>query len=145
MSAANSGRKPQTVSTIAPVGKMEPPDYLNEAEQKHFRDLAKILETENRASPSHVHIVALAAQRLQEIIDLTKELDGRHTYETVTERSREELHRLHPASKQRSEAMRHLQSLLADLGLTPVAAQRLFKEQREIEEAEKNPFAEFAI
>lgn len=120
---------------------MTAPSYLSSDEKKIFRRFVKLLESENRASPSHVDALALLAQRLIEVQECNEiiERDGR-TYETRSDRGGNLIIRAHPVVAQRSDAMRHAHSLLAELGLTPASAKRLLSEE---EDEGDNPFTQF--
>lgn len=110
---------PRPVST-GPVA----PAWLDEKAGAHFAVLVGRLESEGRASASHTETIAMAAQRLAEIEALTAELDGGSlTYESQG-REGTSMRRMNPAVAARSEAMRHLQSLLSELGLTPASVSK---------------------
>lgn len=122
---------------------MNPPSWLPQESRGHFRRLAKLLQAEGRASPSHVDVVALLAVRLSEIEGLNVALEGGSTYETTTDRSEAPLVRARPEASQRDAALRHAHSLLVELGLTPAAAHRMLRDIA-AEREEENPFEEFA-
>lgn len=123
---------------------MNPPSWLPQESRGHFRRLAKLLQAEGRASPSHVDVVALLAVRLSEIEGLNAALEGGSTYETTTDRSEAPLVRARPEASQRDAALRHAHSLLVELGLTPAAAHRMLRDIAAEREKEENPFEEFA-
>lgn len=123
---------------------MNPPSWLPQESRGHFRRLAKLLQAEGRASPSHVDVVALLAVRLAEIEGLNVALEGGSTYETTTDRSEAPLVRARPEASQRDAALRHAHSLLVELGLTPAAAHRMLRDIAAEREKEANPFEEFA-
>ena len=106
-------------------GDMEFPAWLPSAAAKHF-DLLKFRIGElGLASPSYTEALALAALCMHEIEMLTIEIqiDG-YVPESMDSRGAERKKAL-PAFAMRSEARRHLQSLLAEFGLTPAAIQKV--------------------
>lgn len=122
------------VNEDVPLGPMIAPNDLNERERFHFGDLVAMLEGEQRASPHHVPVVTLLSRRLAEVERLSavievvgdtfeskitkKENGGKDTIVSVMVRAR-------PEVAMRSEAMRHSQSLLAELMLSPAAALKI--------------------
>lgn len=77
------------------------------------------------ASRTSSEALALAAMRLAEIEALTKDIETEGaSYEAFTAQGGRMI-RAHPAVSQRSEAMRHLQSLLSDFGLTPASLSKV--------------------
>ena len=91
------------------------------------------------ASATDTEVVAMAAQRMAEIEELSAVLAKEGlTYETETA-SGSMMVRAHPAVGQRNEAMRHLQSLLSELGLTPAARSRVTAAKSTKQD---NPFAD---
>jgi len=82
------------------------------------------------------HVVALAASRLEEVEITTASVeDGGRTYLTTNAQG-EKMIRPHPMVAQRSEAMRHAQSLLSEMGLTPAARSKVSATKK----GEDNPF-----
>lgn len=141
---ATQARRPEQPEAIAPRGRMRPPPWLPRTAHPHFRRLARLLAAEQRESPSHVDVVALAAHRMAQLEELERALEGGTTYETSTDRSGAPLVRARPEAAQRDEAMRHLHALLVELGLTPAAAHRMLRGKNRDAEEDENPFAEFA-
>lgn len=109
----------------APVGPMIAPADLSERELVHFADVVKMLEAEKRPSPHYVPVVTLLARRMAEVERLSAvvEVVG-DTYETETAGG-SIMYRARPEVAMRSEAMRHAQSLLSELMLSPVAALKI--------------------
>jgi hypothetical protein len=115
-----------------PAGTMVAPADLSDEELRFFGAIARVLEEQKRASPHYELVVTLLARRLAEVERLSAvlALDG----DTVESRSIRKLgkeqivtvmKRAHPAAAMRSEAMRHTQSLLGELMLSPVTALKL--------------------
>lgn len=141
---ATQARRPEQPEAIAPRGRMRPPPWLPRTAHAHFRRVSRLLAAEERESPSHVDIVALAAYRMAQLEALERALEGGTTYETSTDRSGAPLVRARPEAAQRDEAMRHLHALLVELGLTPAAAHRMLRDIAAERKKEENPFEEFA-
>lgn len=141
---ASQTKKAERLEAVAPAGRMSPPSWLPQESRAHFRRVARLLQAEGRASPSHVDSVALLASRLTEIEACNEALADGSSYETTTDRSEAPLVRAKPEVAQRSEAMRHAHSLLVELGLTPAAAHRMMREIAKDREKEENVFNEFA-
>ncbi len=114
------------------VGGLIVPLHLSDLAQLHFRDIAGMLAQQGRAEPQFAQIVALLAQRQEQIqrwqavLEMTgdtctsttvRKVDGQ---QVVTE-----MIRARPEVAMLSEAMRHAQSLLGELMLSPSAAMKL--------------------
>lgn len=99
----------------------EPPGILSPRAGDYFRALVDLTEEQGYASASHAFVYQLAAQRLEELETLDQKVrqDG-YTY-TTTSAAGDTMIRANPAVSQRSECLRHLHSLLSELGLTPSA------------------------
>ena len=112
-------------SDVAPAGVMICPAHLGDLEQLYFGSIAKLLTEQSRASHHFTEIVAMLAVRLAQIerYKAVLECDG-DTFETATATGALMI-RKHPAVQMLSDAMRHAQSLLGELMLTPSAAQRI--------------------
>lgn len=117
------------------VGSMLAPFYLSEHAQLLFGSIAQILEQQGRASPHYVEIVALLAQRLEQIKrwQAVLEVEG-DTYESHTAHGT--MIRKRPEVQMLSDAMRHAHALLGELMITPATALRLGEGQK----PEDNPF-----
>lgn len=104
---------------------MTAPENLSEAARVHFSTLKENIAQLGLDSATFTEVAILAAMRLAEIdeCDLLIAEHGR-VIETTTEAG-SLLLRANPAVTMRNEAMRHLQSLLAEFGLTPTAATRV--------------------
>lgn len=90
--------------------------------QRWFEKVLGYLQGENRGSKSDELVMHLAARRLTEIQELDKLVNqpGGRVYMADNG-----LLKANPAVAQLNEAMRHLQSLLAELGLTPASRSRV--------------------
>jgi P27 family predicted phage terminase small subunit len=83
------------------------------------------MEELGTCSASWTEVLAAAAIRQCEVVQLTEVIDEHgYTYETVNTGG-SVMVRARPEVAQRSEAHRHLQSLLAELGLTPAARSKV--------------------
>lgn len=117
------------------IGTMHAPMHLSELAQLLFGSIAQILEQQGRASPHYVEIVALLAQRLEQIQrwQAVLEVEG-DTYESTTQHGF--MIRKRPEVQMLGDAMRHAHALLAELMITPATALRLGEGQK----PEDNPF-----
>lgn len=90
-----------------------------------------MLEEQKRSSPHYSEHVALLAQRLEQIQrwQAVLEMEG-DCYETTTATG-DRMVRARPEVKMLSDAMRHAQSLIADLMLNPAAALRIASGHKE--------------
>ncbi|MEM6493685.1 MAG: P27 family phage terminase small subunit [Pseudomonadota bacterium] len=119
---------------------MVAPIHLSDLGQLLFGSVAKILEQQGRASPHYNEIVALLAQRLEQIQRFQAVLDMEgDTYQTLTGNGGV-MFRKRPEVQMLSDAMRHAHSLLAELMITPATALRLGEGQK----PEDNPFEALA-
>lgn len=112
----------------APPPSQAKPVAPNDFDDPHAAAFAEIvgrLEELGIASASHTRVIALAAQRQVEIAECNEILraDGM-TYDTTNQQG-ERMIKANPAVRIRSEAMRHLHSLMSELGLTPASASKV--------------------
>jgi len=116
------------------------PGWLGTRGAEWFGTLATRLDGIGLASSSFTETLALAASRLAEMEECD-ELIAEHgrTYETTNTQG-DKMLRANPAVSQRNEAMRHLHSLLAEIGLTPASISKVGGGQSGGKKA--NPFAE---
>ena len=100
---------------------LAPPDWLNDAERVHFATLATRVADIKLDSSTYTEALAMAAKRLAEIesCEYLIEQHGR-ILETLNVNG-DTMLRANPAVAMRNEAMRHLQSLLAEFGLSPTS------------------------
>lgn len=105
---------------------MVAPANMSDAEVAHFSRLVSKVEVLGLNSETYTDALVLAAKRLVEIEDCEQliELHGR-VIESETDRGGQPILRPNPAVTMRNEAMRHLQSLLAEFGLTPSSIGRV--------------------
>jgi P27 family predicted phage terminase small subunit len=117
----------------------EPPEHLSPTAADWFRRTLAILDGMGIASADHVDMLTLAAMRYEEILDCSMVIEdlGR-TYVTVSVTG-SRMFKARPEVAMRNEAMRHLQSLLSEFGLSPATVSRVSAPPGE----RANPFAEF--
>lgn len=112
------------------------PEWLSERAKEIFTLFVTRLNEMGYASASHTEALALAAMRQGEIEEYTKILAGKgSSYQTKTVTG-QKIVKARPEVAMRSEAARHLQSLLAEFGLSPSAATKVVVPRRQ----SKNPF-----
>jgi P27 family predicted phage terminase small subunit len=101
------------------------PDWLTTRGAEIFQNLVTILDGMGIASSADTGIITLCASRLEEV-EITTALveDSGRIYESTSEDGPTVI-RSHPSVGQRNEAMRHAQSLLCELGLTPAARSKV--------------------
>lgn len=118
------------------------PAMLPEAALPHFETLVARLKGLGLNSASFTEAVTMAAMRMAEIeycSQVIKDNEG-PSYETHTVQGGRMV-RAFPEVAMRSEAMRHLHSLLAEMGLTPAAIGKVGAKESE---KPKSKFAGFA-
>lgn len=112
------------------------PPTLNDEEVHHFNRLVSILEEQGLASASHVDVIVALARRLAEIDMYSKVIDEQGpSYETFTN-SGGRMVRMRPEIAARSESLRHMHGLLAEIGLTPASMSKVSAKPK----AKANPF-----
>lgn len=122
------------------------PEWLSPRGAVIFKQLVAILGPMGVGSSSDAAMLALAASRLEEVEICTAMIeDGGRTFVSNTTydddgRVVSQQIKGHPAVAQRSEAMRHAQSLLAEFGLSPAARSKVSVSKPD----GKNPFAALA-
>jgi P27 family predicted phage terminase small subunit len=111
------------------------PGWLTVRGAEIFQGLVALLDEMGIASSADTQVITLCASRLEEV-EITTSLveDNGRTYETTTDAGT--MVRSRPEVAQRSEAMRHAQSLLSELGLTPTARSKVSVTKK----LEGNPF-----
>ena len=102
-----------------------PPAGLSKRKALYFRLLLERLEPLGVASRTDTEALTIAAKRLAEVEAFNELIaeEGR-VVDTVNTRG-ERMLRANPAVSQRSEALRHLQSLLSEFGLTSAARSKV--------------------
>jgi len=101
------------------------PTWLPTEAGEYFGILKERLDALNLASKSHTEMLAMAAQRLAEIDYLNQQIrEEGHSYKTTNTQG-DVSYKPHPAVGQRNEAMRHLQALLAEFGLSPASVSKV--------------------
>jgi len=132
-----------------PTGKPDAPRLLPEAARGYYDDLVAILDPLKLLSPSYGIMLSMLAMRLYEVDEASRIIREEGTLYESQKWTRDDkgkvyctvLKKSHPSVAQRSEAMRHAQSLLAEFGLSPaqVAKVTAFKDEKA-----NNPFSAFA-
>lgn len=137
--------QPSRMNPAAPDaldGIPEAPDWLSARAAELFEQLVTIIGDMGIASASDAAMLAMAASRLEEVEICTAIIeDGGRTFVSSTEyddqdRIVSQQIKGHPAVAQRSEAMRHAQSLLVEFGLSPAARSKVSAGKKH----EANPF-----
>lgn len=121
---------------ISPAALPIAPGWLTKRGAEIFDNIVALLDEMGLASAADMQIITLCASRIEEVEVTTAMVeDNGRVYETSTA-SGETLARSRPEVAQRSEAMRHAQSLLSELGLTPAARSKVSVTKKQ----EENPF-----
>lgn len=119
------------------------PEWLSPRGAELFLQLVGILDTMGLASSADSSMLGMAASRLEEVEICTAVIeDGGRFFTSQVEydgegRVTSQQIKGHPAVAQRSEAMRHAQSLLVEFGLSPSARSKVSV----VKKKEQNPFA----
>jgi P27 family predicted phage terminase small subunit len=141
--------RPDRMNPNAPkaaVSLPDAPEWLSARAAEIFEQLVSVISPMGIGSSSDAAMLALAASRLEEVEICTALIeDGGRTF--VSNVTYDDEGRIlsqqikgHPAVAQRSEAMRHAQSLLAEFGLSPAARSKVSVNTPD----EDNPFAALA-
>jgi len=126
-------------SPPASVGEMVFPSWLPSGALKHFETLKSKVAEYGISSPSYTEALAMAAMRMYEIECLTIDIESEGSVISRIDRDGCEIKKANPSVSQRNDAMRHLQSLLCEFGLTPAAIQKVGKTKPK----QDNPFGAF--
>jgi phage terminase small subunit len=142
--AKGTYQKCRDKGSIEPSSKKpHPPSWLTPRAKQIFHQITKRLEDTGRASATFTEVQALLASRLEEVERFDKMLNGEISIEfekgegeekeakkingyvyVTTNSFGDPILKDNPAVAQRKEAMRHAHSLLAELGLTHVSAEK---------------------
>lgn len=140
---AGTNRKSPTAKNAPTASKdgLLPPEWLPEDCHTWFWIIRDRISVFKLDSSSFTEAVAMIAMRIHDIEDCSAIIakEGR-TYLTLSTTG-ERLAKGHPAVGQRNEAMRHLQSLLSEFGLTPSSISKVGVVQGE--QKEKDPWSKF--
>jgi P27 family predicted phage terminase small subunit len=136
-----AGRKPLPDAVKALTGTLQPcrtnpaapaglpdrpgaPAWLCDRGAEIFEGYVRVLEDMGLASASDAAMLGLLASRSVEVEELSATIatEGR-TYQTVGNSG--VMHRTRPEVSQLRDAMRHVQTLLAEFGLSPAARSRV--------------------
>jgi len=116
----------------ARIGEATAPEWLSARASEIFAQISATLLGMGISSPDDQAALALLASRLEEVEILTAVIEDQgRTYCTDAG-----LWKARPEVSQRSEAMRHAQSLLVEFGLTPSARSKVSVGKTK----ESNPF-----
>jgi len=136
--------------TYTPVSrKPVAPPWLNARAKAIFRREVKRLDEIKLASATYTGIIALLASRWEEAERFDKQLneskgasgDSQNGYVYATTNSfGDPVLKEHPAVRLREKALRHVHSLLSELGLTPASAQKVGTPKKD---GKKNAFSDF--
>lgn len=138
--------RPDRMNPDAPIpdeALPDAPEWLSTRGAEIFEQLVGIIGNMGIGSASDAAMLAIAASRLEEVEICTAMIeDGGRTFVSSVEYDDEnrivsQQIKGHPAVAQRSEAMRHAQSLLAEFGLSPAARSKVSAGKKN----EANPFA----
>lgn len=105
--------------------KMQPPSWMPEEAKPHFEVLKARVDGIGYDSSTYTEALAMAATRLFEIDQCNKIIAEKGPTFSTTNINGDETLKNNPAVAQRSEAMRHLQSLLVEFGLSPSSISKL--------------------
>jgi P27 family predicted phage terminase small subunit len=110
-------------NNLPPVntGNITPPSWLDAKSHKHFNQLLERLEPLGLASSTYSEIIATTAMRFAEVEELTASINKEGLTYLATSTQGETTRKRNPAMAMRAEALRHLHSLLAELGLSPAS------------------------
>lgn len=118
---------------------MKAPSWLPREAVEHFGVLKSRVEALGFNSKTYTEVLAATALRLYQIEVLTKDIqENGHNYWTKS-RVEEDIKKANPSVAQLSDALRHVQSLLSEFGLSPAAIQKVGGGKQE----KKSSFAEF--
>lgn len=119
----------------------EPPGYLSDRAQEIFREITTICLGLGMASADHSAMQGLIAVRMEEVeilYDLINSPQIGRVYIT-TNTMGDKVFKSRPEVAQMNSAIRHLQSLLSEFGLSPSAVGKISRTP----ERDQNEFAEF--
>ncbi len=105
----------------------------------HFDTITEMAKNIGVYSPDYSMAASLAAMRMQEIERYSEIIEREGVVFITKGFNGQEQKRPHPLLSARSDAMRHLHSLLVEFGLTPTGIQKVVKSSSK---ENKNPFLE---
>lgn len=112
---------------------MSVPATLSEAAVVHFEALRDRVAVLGLDSSTYTEALALAAMRMAEIDEANEHIKAHGAVIETANITGGTLLRANPAVTMRNEAMRHLQSLLAEFGLSPSSIGRVGARKKEPE------------
>ena len=100
--------------------------WMSEAALVHFETLLARIDVLGLNSSTYTETLAMAAERMAEIDECNAVIQAHgRVIESETDRGGNPILRANPAVTMKNEAMRHLQSLLAEFGLSPSSIGRV--------------------
>ena len=114
-------------------GPMEAPASISECALRHFETLRGRIASLGLDSSTYTEVLVLAAMRLEEIDVCNAAIRDHGALILAKTVTGGELLRANPAVTMRNEAMRHLQSLLAEFGLSPSSIGKVGVKKKEPE------------
>ena len=142
-------QRPDRMNPQAPkpiVALPEAPEWLSGRATEYFDQLGAVLYEMGISSKSDTPMLAMLASRLEEVEICTVLIeDGGRTFVSQAQfdgngRVIKQQIKGNPVVAQRSEAMRHAQSLMVEFGLSPAARSKVSATKQPNE----NPFKDFA-
>lgn len=118
----------------------EPPPFMTPRGAEIFTGLGTILAGMGMASADHVAMMYLLALRIEEVEQHQGVVEDLGYTFMTTNTAGEIVPKVRPEARLRSDAMRHLQSLLHEFGLSPAAISKVSAAPQQ----SANPFADFA-
>lgn len=103
----------------------EPPPFMSARGAEIFAGLATILAGMGMASRDHAMMLYLAALRIEEVEQHQAMVEDLGYTFMATTTSGEVQPKIRPEARLRSDAMRHLQSLLHEFGLSPASISKV--------------------
>lgn len=115
-----------------------PLEFMTDREKYWFGEYTHMLHTIGLNSETHQAVISLAAIRTSEVENLSSIIEAEgYSYQTE-DKLGNIIHRTRPETQQRNEALRHLHSLLSEMGLSPSAINRI----KAHTPVESDPFAD---
>ena len=99
----------------------EPPSYLLKEEKQYFFQFGNRLNDIGLNSSTYTEMIALVAMRTYEIAALSEVIEQEGMTYTTTSTVGDTVHKMRPEVGQRNEAIKNLQALLKEFGLSPAS------------------------
>ena len=153
-----AGRKPKPVELHVVAGTFRPdrhsknapppssdqpraPEHFDEAHRRYFDEVVARHAELGLASLTYQHVYEMVAVRRVEVDEAAEAIAEHGRVYTTMNKHGEQMVKANPAVAMRSEALRHLQSLYSELGLTPASRGKVGSTKSE---KSANPFADLA-